>query len=317
MAAARRPSTLIDRLPPVRGRYTANAPLDRVTWFRVGGPAEVMFRPADRDDLAAFLAACPADVPLTVIGVGSNLLVRDGGIAGVVVRLGGPFASIEPDSVRAVLTAGAGALDANVALVAAEAGVAGIEFLVGVPGTIGGALRMNAGCYGAEMKDVVSRAVALDRQGRTHEMTAADIGFGYRRSKVPPGWIFTSVTLDGRSDQPAAITRHLEAIRAEREASQPLRTHTGGSTFKNPPGAKAWELIDRAGCRGLHRGAAVVSEKHCNFLINEGGARAADLEALGEEVRRRVAASTGTALEWEIVRVGEHQSPLAAVEEAR
>ncbi len=316
MMAAKRTPDLIERLPPVRGRLTANAALDRITWFRVGGPAEVVFRPADAEDLAAFLAATPAEVPVTAIGVGSNLLVRDGGIDGVVIRLGAGFASIVPDRTTATVAVGAAALDLNVARTAAEAGIAGFEFLSGVPGTIGGALRMNAGCYGAEIKDILIDADAIDRHGERHTVVAAAMGFGYRRTAVAADWIFTGARLCGAGGDPAAIAARIDAIRSEREASQPLRTHTGGSTFKNPPGAKAWELIDRAGCRGLRYGAAVVSDKHCNFLINEGGATAADLEALGEEVRRRVAQTTGIALEWEIVRIGRFGAPLRATEAA-
>jgi UDP-N-acetylmuramate dehydrogenase len=303
MAAASRPLPLIERLPPVRGRLSAGAPLAGITWFGVGGPAEVMFRPLDEADLADFLAAVPADVPVTVIGVGSNLLVRDGGISGVVIRLGRGFAAIAPDGLA--LAVGAAALDVNVAAVAAEAGIAGLEFLTGVPGTIGGALRMNAGAYGGDMAAIVAGARALDRAGRMHEISPTELGFSYRRSAVADDWIFTAARLEGRAGEPAAIKRRLAEIRAEREASQPLRTKTGGSTFKNPPGAKAWELIDRAGCRGLARGGARVSDQHCNFLINVGGASATDIEALGDEVRRRVHEHSGVLLEWEIRRVGE------------
>ena len=309
-AGAKRPA-LIDRLPPVRGRYRVRAPLAGVTWFRVGGPAEVMFRPADADDLSAFLAAKPADVPVTVIGVASNLLVRDGGIDGVVVRLGRGFAAIEPDRERPQVYAGAGALDLNVAHVARDAGIAGLEFLSGVPGTIGGALRMNGGAYGGDAAAVVAWAEALDARGSVHRLGAEDIGFGYRTCAVPEDWIFTAAALDGERDDPAEIARRMEAVQGARADSQPVRSRTGGSTFLNPDasaegGAKAWELIERAGCRGLRRGGAVVSEHHCNFLVNTGAATAADLEALGEEVRRRVAAETGVTLEWEIRRVGRH-----------
>jgi UDP-N-acetylmuramate dehydrogenase len=303
MAAPRQAGPLIERLPPVRGRLTASAPLAGITWFGVGGPAEVMFRPLDEADLAAFLAVLPADVPVTVIGVGSNLLVRDGGISGVVIRLGRGFAAIEP--APPLLSVGAAALDVNVATLAAEAGIGGCEFLTGVPGTIGGALRMNAGAYGGDMAQITVGARALDRDGSLHELTPAELGFSYRKSAVRDDWIFTAALLQGIAADPAAIKRRLAEIRAEREASQPLRTKTGGSTFKNPPGAKAWELIDQAGCRGLARGGARVSEQHCNFLINAGGASAADIEELGEEVRRRVFDRTGITLEWEIRRVGE------------
>jgi len=304
MAAARTTKRLIDRLPPVRGRLAEAPPLATITWFRVGGPAEVLFRPADREDLLAFLAAKPADVPVTVIGVGSNLLVRDGGVPGVVVRLGRAFAEVTLLRGTTDIAAGAGALDLNVALAARDAGIDGLAFLSGIPGTIGGALRMNAGAYCVEMKDVVVSAEAADGQGQVHQLTPADLGFGYRRCSVPEGWIFLETRLRGASGEPGAIAAKIAAIQSEREASQPVRSRTGGSTFANPPSAKAWELIDRAGCRGLRRGGAMVSEKHCNFLINTGGATAADLEALGEEVRRRVFESSGIRLEWEIRRIG-------------
>lgn len=302
MAAYQSPVPLTERLPAIRGRVTADAPLAGITWFNVGGPAEVMVRPVDRDDLATLLAGLPPEIPVTVLGVGSNLLVRDGGIPGVVIRLGRGFAGIEADGER--LTAGAAALDFNVASVAAEAGIAGLEFLTGVPGTIGGALKMNAGAYGGEMKDVVESATAVDRSGGTVTLGLADLGFEYRRSNVPEGLIFTGATLKGSAGEPAAIARRLGEIRTSREESQPIRARTGGSTFKNPPGAKAWELIDKAGCRGLTMGAAQVSPKHTNFLINLGGATAADIEALGEEVRRRVLETSGIELHWEIKRVG-------------
>ena len=306
MMAARRDLALIDRLPPVRGRLTANAPLGPLTWFRTGGPAEVLFRPADEADLAALLAALEPEVPVTVIGVGSNLLVRDGGLDGVVVRLARGFGTIEACGTR--LRAGAGALDLTVALAAAEKGVAGLEFLAGVPGTIGGALRMNAGAYGGDMRDVLVTARAVDRAGRIHEVPSDALGLAYRHSAAPADWIFTAATLVGRRDDPAAVAARIRGVQEAREASQPLRTRTGGSTFVNPPGAKAWELIDRAGCRGLMRGDAQVSPKHCNFLVNTGNATAAEIETLGEEVRRRVFEATGVRLEWEIRRLGRHAS---------
>ncbi len=303
-------ATLIDRLPAVRGRLTAGANLGSLTWFRVGGPADVLFKPADRDDLMAFLAAKPADVPVTVLGVGSNVLVRDGGIPGVVVRLGGPFAliSVEDD----VVTAGAGALDLNVSLTARDAGLAGLEFLRGIPGTIGGGLRMNAGAYGAEMRDVVLEASAIDPQGRIHRLLPDDLKFGYRFCGVPADWIFLAARLKGRPGDRAEIGARMAEIQKSRETTQPIKTATGGSTFANPPGAKAWELIDAAGCRGLVMGDAQVSEQHCNFLINRGEATAADLETLGETVRRRVKEQSGIELHWEIRRVG---LPLAANED--
>jgi UDP-N-acetylmuramate dehydrogenase len=302
MMPARRSLALIDRLPPVRGRLTAEAALAPTTWFRVGGPAEVLFRPADEADLAAFLAALDADVPVTVIGVGSNLLVRDGGVDGVVIRLGRGFAATAVMGRR--VRAGAGALDSTVAQVAAEAGIAGFEFLSGVPGTIGGALRMNAGAYGQETGSVTATARAVDRAGAVHEVPREALGFAYRHASAPADWIFTAATLVGGRGEPAVIAARMAAIRAEREQTQPVRSRTGGSTFTNPPDEKAWRLIDRAGCRGLAIGGARVSDQHCNFLINTGGATAAELEALGEEVRRRVLDATGVALRWEIRRIG-------------
>jgi UDP-N-acetylmuramate dehydrogenase len=300
-ALAQKGAHLIDRLPRVRGRLTADAPLAPVTWFRAGGPAEVLFRPADADDLAAFLAGTPADVPVTVLGVASNLLVRDGGIPGVVVRLLRGFTDIRVEGEHIV--AGAGALDLNVALSAREHGIAGLEFLSGVPGTIGGALRMNAGAYGGEMKDVVERARAIDRQGRRLDLSPAELGFTYRHCALPPSVVFTSATLRGRTGEPGEIAARIAEIDRTRGETQP-RSRTGGSTFTNPPGDSAWRLIDAAGCRGLRIGAAQVSEKHCNFLINTGEATARDIEALGEEVRRRVYETSGIALRWEIMRVG-------------
>jgi len=307
MAAALRSRRLIERLPPVRGRLTENAPLAGITWFRVGGAAEVMFRPADRDDLIGFIAAKPASVPVTVIGVGSNLLVRDGGVPGVVIRLGRGFADVAAENTT--IRAGAGALDLNVALAARDAGIAGLEFLSGIPGTIGGALRMNGGAYGSEMRDVTVAAEAIDPAGRLHRLSLDELGFTYRHSAVAEDWIFLSAEMRGERDEPAAIARRMQEIQTKRETTQPIRTRTGGSTFANPSdlavkGRKAWELIDAAGCRGLTRGGAVVSEKHCNFLINTGTATAADLEGLGEEVRRRVHEMFGVTLEWEIRRIG-------------
>jgi UDP-N-acetylmuramate dehydrogenase len=312
--AATSAPTLIDRLPPVRGRLTANAPVGPLTWFRVGGPAEVLFRPTDPEDLADFLAKLAADIPVTVIGVGSNLLVRDGGISGVTVRLGRGFAEVRAEEER--VSAGAGALDLNIALSAAEAGIAGLEFLSGVPGTIGGGLRMNAGAYGGEIKDVLTEAAAIDREGAIHRVPAAELGLSYRHSDAPADWIFIGALLGGRRGEPAEIMHRMTEIRAAREASQPIRARTGGSTFANPPGDQAWRLIDAAGCRGLTRGGAMVSEKHTNFLINTGAASAADIEGLGEEVRRRVHAQFGVVLEWEIRRVGRPLAGLHAEEGA-
>ncbi len=302
MMAAAATQHLIDSLPPVRGRLSENASLAKVTWFGVGGPAEVLFKPADTDDLAMFLQGKPAGLPVTVIGVGSNLLVRDGGIPGVVIRLGRAFATIEINNADVVC--GAGALDGNVARAAQEANVTGLEFLSGVPGTIGGALRMNAGAYGAEMKDIVVGAVALDGDGNRHDLSADDLGFGYRKSAVPADWIFVEAHLRGHAGAAADIQARMDDIKNAREDSQPLRTKTGGSTFKNPDDQKAWKLIDEAGCRGLRVGGAQVSQKHCNFLINDGTATAADLENLGEEVRKRVKQTSGVDLQWEIRRIG-------------
>jgi len=301
---------LIERLPPVRGRLRAGASLANVSWFRVGGAAEVLFVPADADDLAHFLEARPAQVPVTVIGVCSNLLIRDGGVDGVVIRLGRGFAGIEVEGNR--IAAGAAALDLYVARAACQAGLGGLEFLSGVPGTIGGALRMNAGAYGREMIDAVEGAWAIDAGGRLQVLTRDDLAFRYRGCGVPDDWIFTEALLCGTPGDGGDIARRMAAINEERAASQPIRERTGGSTFANPPGAKAWQLIERAGCRGLRRGGAVVSPRHCNFLVNTGDATAADLEWLGEEVRRRVQEATGVTLEWEIRRIGRHRTEAPA-----
>jgi UDP-N-acetylmuramate dehydrogenase len=291
-----------DALPPVRGTYTPDAPLKDLVWFRAGGPAEILFRPADTEDLATFLFAKPADVRVSVIGVGSNLLVRDGGIPGVVVRLTASFGKVTVDGMR--ITAGAAALDANVARIAADAGIAGLEFLRGIPGTVGGGLRMNAGCYGREIKDIFVEASAIDSNGNKITLKAPDMGFVYRKAQAPDDLIFVSAVFEGTRDDPAVIRARMNKLVEDREASQPVKTRTGGSTFKNPPGQKAWQLIDRAGCRGLKRGQAQVSEMHCNFLINLADATADDIEGLGEEVRARVKAKSGVELEWEIKRVG-------------
>ena len=301
----------VARLTPVRGRLTENAPIGRQTWFGVGGSAEVLFRPVDAADLAVFLSALPPEVPITVIGIGSNLLVRDGGIPGVTIRLGRGCAavSVAKDEVRA----GAAALDRIVALAAADAGIGGLEFMSGIPGSIGGSVRMNAGAYGGEIKEVLVSATALDRRGRVHTLTSDVMRLSYRHSEVDPSWIFIEARLRGVPGDRAEITSRLNAIRAAREATQPVRARTGGSTFKNPPGESAWRLIDAVGCRGLVRGGAMVSEQHTNFLINTGSATAADLEGLGEEVRRRVFETSGILLEWEIERIGR---PLDRMEQA-
>ncbi|MBI1238421.1 MAG: UDP-N-acetylmuramate dehydrogenase [Alphaproteobacteria bacterium] len=294
---------LIDRLPQVRGSLRPDASLADLTWFRVGGPADILFRPADADDLAAFLAACPGDVPITVVGVGSNLLVRDGGVRGVVIRLGGGFNAITVEGTR--VTAGAAALDAAVARAAAQEGVAGLEFLRGIPGSIGGGLRMNAGAYGSEFKDVLIEARAVTRGGAHVALSAKEMGFSYRHASAPSDLIFTEAVFEGVPGERAAIEARMNDVSASREATQPIRSRTGGSTFKNPDGKKAWQLIDAAGCRGRLRGDAQVSEMHCNFLINRGEASAEDLEGLGEDVRKAVLAQSGVALEWEIKRIGE------------
>jgi UDP-N-acetylmuramate dehydrogenase len=290
--------------PGLRGRLSADAPLAPFTWFRVGGPAEVLFSPADEDDLAYFLENLPREIAVTVVGLGSNLIVRDGGIRGVVIRLGGKaFGAVETTPDFRVI-AGAAALDAQVARAAAEAGIDGLAFLRGVPGSIGGALRMNAGAHGGETRDGLIEARGVDRSGAVRVFTNEAMGFSYRHSEAPSDVIFTRAVFQGRRGDPDAIKAEMERITAEREASQPIREKTGGSTFKNPPGRKAWQLIDAAGCRGLRVGDAEVSTMHCNFLINRGAASAADIEALGEEVRRRVKAASGVELEWEIKRVG-------------
>jgi len=298
---------LLERLPQVRGEYAENAELARYTWFRTGGPAEVLFKPADAEDLAAFMDGKPADIPVTVIGVGSNLLIRDGGIPCVVVRLGRGFGCVNVRD-RRVLAAG-GALDVSIAAAARDAGLAGLEFLSGIPGTIGGALRMNGGAYGREMKDVVLYARVIDSDGNQRHMRADELGFGYRHIEIPEDWIIVGVVMEGTPDDCGAIARRMEAIRSRREETQPLRTKTGGSTFRNPDpidsgGRKAWQLIHDVGLRGKTKGGAMMSDKHCNFMINTGDATAADLEGLGDEVRRQVHARTGVLLEWEIRRIG-------------
>ena len=305
MAALKQSSAqnLLERLPEVRGRYSEAAPLSKVTWFRVGGPADVLFKPADLEDLQHFLKNKPADVPVTVIGVGSNLLVRDGGVRGVVIKMGGEFARITVEGTQ--VTAGPAALDLNVAKTAAKEGLAGLEFLSGIPGTIGGALRMNAGAYGAETKDVLETAWALDPAGDLHELSPAEMGFSYRKSSIPADWIFVKATFRAKSGDKAEILARMDEIQKSRAESQPIRSQTGGSTFKNPEGRKSWQLIDDAGCRGLMVGGAQMSEMHCNFMINTGNATAADLEGLGEEVRARVKAKSGIELQWEIKRIGE------------
>ncbi|MEJ0063065.1 MAG: UDP-N-acetylmuramate dehydrogenase [Alphaproteobacteria bacterium] len=293
---------ILHRLPPVRGKLEAAAPLSPQTWFRVGGPAEILFKPADEEDLAAFLAATPADIPVTVIGVASNLLIRDGGIRGVVVKLGPQFAQIRADGMA--IMAGAAALDLNVARAAAQAGIGGLEFMSGIPGTVGGGLRMNAGAYGREFKDAVAAVTALDREGKRRRMDNAACEFSYRHSGLPADWIFLGAEFHGVANEPDLITAKMQEIQAARGATQPIREKTGGSTFANPAGNKAWQLIDSAGCRGLRIGGAEMSPQHCNFIVNTGDATAADIENLGEEVRARVRSKFNVDLHWEIVRIG-------------
>ena len=294
---------LLKRLPPVRGRLEANAPLAELTWFRAGGPAEVLFTPADETDLAAFLIATPKEVPVYVIGVGSNLLVRDGGVQGVVIRLGKGFAEITEEPGHR-LRAGTAALDVRVARFALEKSIDSLTFLRGIPGTIGGALRMNAGAYGGETKDILIEARAVDRSGAIHVLTNADMKYTYRHCGAAEDLVFTQALFQGRAGDPAEISAAMDKITDSREATQPIKSRTGGSTFKNPPGNKSWQLIDKAGMRGFAVGPAKVSELHCNFLINEGGATAAQIEHLGEAVRARVKATSGIDLDWEIKRIG-------------
>ncbi len=317
--STRRSCISVAVLPPTRGRIRPQADLSTSNWFQVGGCAEYLFKPADAEDLAQFLKEKPADLEVTIIGVGSNLIVRDGGIKGVVVRLGRGFTELSVissewlEKYRSRLTthdsqliaAGAACLDVHVAQFAAEAGIAGLEFLSGIPGTIGGAVAMNAGAYGREIADVLVEAEIVDAQGNIRTLSNAEMGFTYRHSQLPEGAIVTRALLQGVVGDKTQVIENMKEIQAKREATQPIRSRTGGSTFQNPPGKKAWELIDQAGCRGLTLGGAQVSEKHCNFLINTGSATAADLEALGEEVRTRVRAHSGVELEWEIKRIGE------------
>jgi UDP-N-acetylmuramate dehydrogenase len=290
-------------LPQVRGRLLVNEPLAPLTWFRVGGPAQALFMPEDEADLADALGNLPPDIPVTVIGLGSNLIVREGGVPGVVVRLGRGFNAVAVEE-GSRIRAGAAVPDVKVARAAQEAGIAGLSFMRGIPGALGGALRMNGGAYGRETKDALVEARAVDRQGRIHVLGNADMHYSYRHCGAPDDLIFTSALFAGTPGDRAAIAADMEQITESREATQPIKSRTGGSTFKNPPGRKAWQLIDAAGCRGLVVGDAQVSELHCNFLINRGSATAADIETLGETVRRRVKENSGVELEWEIKRIG-------------
>lgn len=294
---------LARRLPPVRGRIELDKPLAEFTWFRVGGPADVLYSPADEEDLAGFLAALDDDIPVQVIGVGSNLLVRDGGIPGVVIRLGRGFGQmVLEDEYR--VRSGTSVPDIRLAQFALQQGITLLTFLRGIPGTIGGALRMNAGAHGGEIRDILVEARGIDRKGTLHIMSNEDMGYGYRSSTAPADMIFTSALFQGAPGDRDEIKAHMDEITAAREASQPIRSRTGGSTFKNPEGQKSWQLIDAAGMRGFAIGPAKVSEMHCNFLINEGGATAAQIEQLGETVRARVKENSGIDLHWEIRRVG-------------
>lgn len=292
------------RLAALRGRITPDAEMDKITWFRAGGLADALFQPADEDDLAAFLKAVPEEVPLTIVGVGSNLLVRDGGIQGFVVRLSakgfGAADVISPTQIRA----GAAIPDKRVAAVALEAGIGGFHFYHGIPGAIGGALRMNAGANGVETRERVVEVRALDRQGNAHVLSNADMGYAYRHSSAPAGLIFTSALFEGYAEDKVAIKEAMDAVQHHRETVQPIREKTGGSTFKNPEGTSAWKEIDKAGCRGLMVGGAQMSPMHCNFMINTGTATGYDLENLGETVRERVLEHSGIRLHWEIKRIG-------------
>lgn len=291
-------------LPPVSGRYQSSVMLAEHTWFKVGGPAAVVFKPHDVQDLAFFLKHRPSECPLLTLGAGSNIIVRDGGFSGCVIRLARGFSHIRVED--NCIVAGAGALDRTVSLVAADHGLAGLGFLCGIPGTLGGAVTMNAGAYGTELKDILVEACVLDPQGTLHRLTPEDLGFSYRHSCLPEGWIVVEVRLRGKlGHRVQDLHQEIKEILQRREETQPVRGRTGGSTFKNPPGHAAWTLIDQAGCRGLSVGGAHMSEKHCNFMLNTGHATAHDLETLGEQVRERVQAATGVSLEWEIMRVGQ------------
>ena len=297
---------LMLKLPPTRGPQTPNAPLAAQSWFRAGGQAEVLFKPVDVDDLSFFLAHCPQNIPLTFLGAASNTLIRDGGVPGVVIKLGPTFSTIRTSGDTVV--AGAAALDINVARTAQNVGIGGLEFLSGIPGTIGGGLRMNAGAYKREFKDVVASVTALDRNGTVHNLSPEEMGFSYRNNAIPADWIFTEAELSGTPDDPEAIKKRMQDIQQSRAESQPIHERTCGSTFANPDDdpqkRKSWQLIEAAGCRGLKIGQAQVSNKHCNFLINTGHATATEIEQLGEEVRRRVKEKFGVTLRWEIRRIG-------------
>lgn len=300
-------SRLVASLPELRGKLKAGAPLKDFTWFRAGGPAEVLYSPADEADLAYFMKGTPTDIPVTIIGLGSNLLVRDGGIEGVVIRLGRGFGEIAVEE-GSRLRVGAAVPDVKVARAAADAGIAGLSFYRGIPGCVGGALRMNGGAHGRETREVVVEARAVDREGKVHVFQVAELHYEYRHCGVPDDLIFTEALFQGEPGEPAKILAEMDGIAAYREQAQPIKSRTGGSTFKNPPGHSAWKLIDAAGCRGLRIGGAQVSEMHCNFLINTGNATGHDIESLGETVRARVKAKSGIELQWEIKRIGIERS---------
>jgi len=306
-------ASIIDQLPNVRGRYTENAPLGEKSWFGCGGSAQVLFKPKDQDDLKNFLKNCPNDIPVSIFGAMSNVIIRDGGINGVVIRLGREFSTIDIDD--DIVSVGALALDANVALKSGEAGIGGLEFLSGIPGSIGGALRMNAGCYDREIKDVLISCEAIDSKGSIHTRTPNEMGMTYRHTETPADFIFLSAKLQGKKEDVTTVKERIEAIKIKREAAQPIREKTGGSTFANPSkddlekadlplDTKVWQLVDKVGGRGLQIGGAQINEKHCNFMINTGDASAADIETLGETIREKVRESQGVDLHWEIRRIG-------------
>jgi UDP-N-acetylmuramate dehydrogenase len=294
--------TLEALLPKVRGRYLFKSPLAPTTWFRVGGPAQVTYKPADIHDLCFFLQNRPFHLPLHIIGVGSNLLVREGGVEGIIVRLGQGFTNIFVD--ETTIEVGAAVLDRNVATLACQEEIEGLEFLCGIPGTIGGALRMNAGAYGLDISQILVYAHVVDPKGKLHCLTPKELGLSYRHCDLPKDWIFIGARLKGQRGKEKEIQEKISSFLAERERTQPIKSRTGGSTFANPESAKAWELIEKAGCRGLQKGGAKISELHCNFMLNTGNATASDLEDLGEEVRQRVFDTTGIHLRWEIERIG-------------
>lgn len=312
---------MLTRLPPVRGRYTEQTPLGDTSWFRCGGKAEVLFKPADFNDLADFLKGCPEDIPVTVLGVCSNVIIRDGGIKGVVIKLGGPFAEIDVDPKTGVVSAGAAALDFNVAIMAQRAGRTGLEFFSGIPGSVGGALRMNAGAYGRETVDALIEATTIDRHGCVRHYKPSEMDMSYRFNGIPENFIFTSARFATSEDTPEAIEARMAEIKEKRTSSQPIRAKTGGSTFANPTPdelaklgmepIKAWQMIDKAGCRGLTIGGAQMSDLHCNFMLNTGNATSTDLETLGEEVRRRVKDMFSYELRWEIKRIGVHADDIS------